>query len=157
MEQKHLTATLAILSIAAAVLFIATSLSKPSGVAQESGAAGNISAKSASVGVVSVADGSDKLAGAAAALGYVKSIKWNSSGFPQGATVDINLLKRSSDSPVSYDFVKKIASGYANTGEITWLYTKADMNDDYYVEVVCSTPQSFPNGCTVTASPMKVF
>ena len=87
----------------------------------------------------------------------VKTVKWQASNFPSQAGIDVNLLEKVSDSPVSFDFIRKIASGVPNTGSVTWTPKDNEATDDLYIEVVCSNPTQFKTGCAVTGSPVKAF
>jgi hypothetical protein len=92
-----------------------------------------------------------------AAVGGVGSrvIQWDSTNFSAGATVTINLIKKVSDSPISYEFVRTIASNTANDGSESWAPEANESGDAFYIEVVCASASAA--GCRTAAMPAKAF
>ena len=110
---------------------------------------------STTVGIESVSSP----ANTASVLGAtMKTIIWKTSSYPQNDGVDINLIRRTSDSPISYDLVKTIARDIPDSGSFEWLPAESETGNDLYVEVTCSTESSALNGkgCAVNAEPMSL-
>lgn len=87
-----------------------------------------------------------------------QTITWQTSGYPTNTGVDINLIKKISDTPLSYSLVRQIATHISNTGSYTWIPKTNETGDDLYVEVVCANnaDDTLPAGCENTAAPMQV-
>ena len=85
--------------------------------------------------------------GAAVNVGEENIVTWESQNFPLGAFVHINLIKKISDNPTSYELVKRIADYSINDGIETWVPTKSDVGENLYVEVTCAGSARFPDGC----------
>lgn len=86
-----------------------------------------------------------------------KTITWEVKNYPADAGVDVNLLEKVSDDPISYDFIRKLASNIPNTGFATWTPGEYEVTDDLYIEVVCSNATEFESGCDVSTEPMKAY
>jgi hypothetical protein len=82
-------------------------------------------------------------------------ITWQSDNFPTSARLGINLLKKVSDQPASYTFVRAIAVNTANDGTESWTPAASETGDQYYIEVVCG-PITLQSGCRSSA-PVKAF
>jgi peptidoglycan hydrolase-like protein with peptidoglycan-binding domain len=111
-------------------------------------------APKASVSVSSVAP--EKSLAAALFLSSAKKIQWKTADYPKNVGVNINLLKKISDSPVKYELVRQLAKDTPNDGEETWIPTSSEKNLDLYIEVTCSTTYAFKEGCQISISPIKV-
>lgn len=74
-------------------------------------------------------------------------VKWQTENFPEGAFVHINLIRKVSDNPVSYELVRQIASYAVNDGEEVWTVEKGDLGGNLQVEVVCAGSTRFKEGC----------
>lgn len=83
-------------------------------------------------------------------------INWETSSFPADAGVNINLLKKVSDSPIEYTLVKNIATNTANDGQETWNATAEELNSGLFIEVTCSTVQT-PGACSVVGQPIEIL
>lgn len=105
------------------------------------------------VSVSSVVNLNNNVASVSGALSRDFEIKWNSQSYPENVGVDINLLRKVADSPVSYELVKRIFVNTSNDGVEKW--TSEDAGDSLYVEVVCSQESTFVEGC-VAGEPMKL-
>ena len=68
----------------------------------------------ATVGIVSISKSNQT---AAVVGSFSRSIAWQTSGFPTGASVNIDLIQKTSDSPATYVLVRKIASNIPNNGQ----------------------------------------
>jgi hypothetical protein len=62
-------------------------------------------------------------------------------------------LKKVSDSPISYTFVRKIATNTVNDGNEIWTPKAGETSKDLYIEVTCSSTGSIA-GCKVSGSPL---
>jgi hypothetical protein len=71
--------------------------------------------------------------------------------------VDINLIRKISDNPVSYVFVEKIAKDIQNSGSFLWIPKSNQTGNDLYIEVTCSTTYKFTSECSFAGTPTKVF
>ncbi len=86
-----------------------------------------------------------------------RSIKWQTGNYPASAGVNINLLRKVSDSPVSYELVRQLANNTANDGEESWTPAAGEQGDNLYIEVTCSNASAFPNGCQLQGQALKAF
>jgi hypothetical protein len=84
-----------------------------------------------------------------------KMVSWEARNYPSNIGVDINLLRKVSDSPTSYAFVRKIVSNTANDGSELWTPNSGETGSDLYIEVTCASGQSFTGGCQITSQPIK--
>jgi hypothetical protein len=83
-------------------------------------------------------------------------ISWETTSFPSNAGVNINLLKKISDSPIEYTLVKNIATNTANDGQETWNATTEELNSGLFIEVTCSAIQT-PGACAVVGQPIEAL
>lgn len=109
----------------------------------------------ATVSVKSVSNTRNNLT-AALILSNTKLITWQSSGYPTDVGIDINLIRKVSDSPISYSLVRTIAKDTQNDGQENWTPQSNENGDNLYIEVVCSSTHSFKGGCQFSGSPIKV-
>lgn len=84
-----------------------------------------------------------------------KVIAWETSGFKAGESIDINLIRKTSDSPVAYELVRKIADNTRNDGKYTWAPKEGELESGLFIEVTCSGNESV-EGCEVGTSPLSV-
>ncbi len=84
-----------------------------------------------------------------------KIISWIGRGLPKNSGVNINLLRKSSDSPAAYILVRQIAVNTLNDGKEVWSPLEKETGSDLYIEVTCSTSYDFNEGCSVIAAPVK--
>ena len=84
-----------------------------------------------------------------------RTIHWNTSDYLAAAGVNINLLRKTSSSPNTYQLVRQIAVNAPNTGTATWNRTLSETGSDLYIEVTCSTSTQFNGGCAVNGKPVK--
>lgn len=85
-------------------------------------------------------------------------IRWSSTGFPDGAKVNISLLRMINDDPIEYEFVRAIATDAPNSGEISWTPLAEDLGEDgadLYISIECANATSFEQGCNVTSAPIR--
>lgn len=80
-------------------------------------------------------------------------ISWITDGLASSKTVDINLIRKVSDSPATYVLVRKIADDIKNTGSFVWKPGTDELGTDLFIEVTCSGV-SDTAGCEVVASPV---
>ncbi len=117
-------------------------------------AKGKSNAIPAKVSVKSVARSGNA---ASVILSNVKSVEWQTDSYPASVGVNINLLKKVSDSPVSYTLVRQIATDTANDGKEDWVSKAGEAGSDFYIEVTCSTSHTFSPGCNISGDPIKAF
>ncbi len=84
-----------------------------------------------------------------------KEVKWETSGYPKGVGVNINLIKKVSSDPDEYVLVRKIAEDTSNDGKYRWFPSKDETGDDYFIEVTCIESHQFNGGCQITSIPAK--
>lgn len=72
-----------------------------------------------------------------AQVGQPQIIRWTTLNYPSN-TVSINLLKKTSDDPTSYQLIRVITQNAKNDGEGVWVPQKSDMGNDVYIEIGCS-------------------
>lgn len=72
-----------------------------------------------------------------ASLGNIKTVSWTSTDYGSNK-VRINLLRKVSDNPGSYELVRTITEETVNSGFATWNAQASDTGD-LYVEVACLT------------------
>lgn len=95
---------------------------------------------------------------AAVFSGEVQGVMWQTTNYPTGVGVNINLLRKVSDVPAEYMLVRQIAKDTLNDGVHTWSKIVTDGNvNDLYVEVTCSTTYAFKGECRFTGQAIKVF
>lgn len=110
----------------------------------------------ATVSIESVSNSNDGLT-AAAALSGSKIVTWKTSGYPTDAGVNINLIRKISDSPLTYSLVRTIAQDTPNDGKEQWTLGAEENTGDLYLEITCSTTYQFQNGCRITSDgPIKL-
>ena len=85
-------------------------------------------------------------------VGVPQTVSWQSSNFPSGGKVDVNLMLQTSASPRNFKLVRGIAKGIANTGNMTWTPVQTDAGTNMYVQIACSSVSVFKEGC-VSAEP----
>ena len=86
-------------------------------------------------------------------------INWQTNNYAGNAGVNINLIKKVSDSPATYQLIRQIAANVPNTGSYTWTPASADIAPNFYVEVTCaSASASNPSetACETTSQPISV-
>jgi len=93
---------------------------------------------------------------AAAILAGTKDITWDTANYPINVGMDINLIRKISDSPRQFEFVRKIATNTPNDGKETWTPGAGEDADNLYVEVTCSSTHQFDEGCGFSSEPVKV-
>lgn len=85
-----------------------------------------------------------------------KTISWQISNYPKDVGVNINLVRKISDSPRQFVLVRTLATDTPNDGNETWIPRNGETSDDLYVEVTCSTSYQFKSGCSLSMDPIKV-
>ena len=91
------------------------------------------------VSVVNEASHNTASAAESVMVGQSKLVSWNVKDYPS-ATVNVTIIHKISNSPLSYQPVRVIAN-VPNTGSISWTPTAPEIGNDMFVEV----------GCTATA------
>jgi hypothetical protein len=92
---------------------------------------------------------------AAAGQTGARVISWQTANFPSNFQVTINLIKKVSDNPLSYEFVRTLAENTANDGSEPWVVSADEVGDAYYIEVVCGS--TYAQSCTTSAAPVRAF
>ncbi|OGI94786.1 hypothetical protein A3A03_02640 [Candidatus Nomurabacteria bacterium RIFCSPLOWO2_01_FULL_40_18] len=105
---------------------------------------------------VSIKSITDATSPASAVLAGAKNIEWQTANYPASTGVNINLIRKISDSPVKFNFVRALAVDTANDGRESWIPQTGENSDDLYVEVTCSTTYQFQAECSISSAPIKV-
>jgi hypothetical protein len=92
---------------------------------------------------------------ASAVLAGTKNIHWKTDNYPSRAGVNINLIRKISDSPKEFSFVRSIKTDTPNDGEDFWVPQNGENADDLYIEVTCSNTYEFKAGCSLSTDPIK--
>lgn len=77
-------------------------------------------------------------------VGVPQKIVWTSSNY-EPDTVNINLIRKVSDNPATYELVRTVAGNKTNTGNATWIPNQNDVGSAAAIEVGCSLSE---NACT---------
>jgi peptidoglycan hydrolase-like protein with peptidoglycan-binding domain len=85
-----------------------------------------------------------------------RTITWQSNGYPSNEGVNINLIKKTSDSPVSYSLVRQLATNVSNTGTYSWKAQSGETGTDLYAEVTCANSATSASACQISAAPIQV-
>lgn len=88
--------------------------------------------------------------------GEVKNINWQTSNYPVDAGVNINLVRKISDSPREFALVRTIETDTLNDGKESWVPQAGENLGDLYVEVTCSNDYQFKVGCSISSEPIKI-
>ncbi|MEQ1561584.1 MAG: hypothetical protein ABL899_02590 [Nitrospira sp.] len=106
--------------------------------------------------VVSITSLSKNSGLASVVLSNAKTITWQTDKYPSDAGVNVNLLRKVSDSPAQYDIIRTIAENTKNDGMETWKPSRGESGNDVYVEVTCSNTYQYKLGCKLGGEPIKV-
>lgn len=113
------------------------------------------SSNPATISVKSISNSSSGFA--SVILANNKVIAWQTSGYPANVGVNINLLKKISDSTATtYTLVRTIAKDTANDGQENWTPQLGESGGDLYIEVTCSSTYQFKQGCQLSGAPVRV-
>ena len=105
---------------------------------------------------VSTLSVSNVTSSALAVFAETKTISWKTSNYPANAGVNINLIKKISDSPREFTLVRTLETDTPNDGEEVWTPQAGENADDLFIEVVCSNTYQFSLGCSLSSDPIKV-
>jgi hypothetical protein len=143
---------LAVVAIVVGVTTLAVNYSQPSGgpVAVGSAPTTKMPLRTAVVSVTSVSADTASAGDAGSRI-----VSWKTTDFPKNATVTINLLRKVSDNPASYEFVAPIAVDTANDGTESWTPSSEEGEGDFYIEVVCGS--NISGGCRSGSAPAKAY
>ncbi|MEK7610097.1 MAG: hypothetical protein AAB470_03220 [Patescibacteria group bacterium] len=115
--------TLAVVVVIAAVILVIAAITAPKSVPTQVTGDASLSLINQSGGNVEV--------------GQIQNIKWTSSNYiPK--TVGVNIIRKVSDNPASYELVRTVASATLNDGSAVWVPAKTDAGDNIFVEVACA-------------------
>lgn len=118
----------------------------------QAGSQSSAPAVPASIKIESVTDNSQA---GASVLVSTRTIRWSSTNYPAAAGVNINLLRKVSSSPLSYELVRVIATDSPNDGTETWSNLSTDTGE-LYVEIACSSTYKFSGGCNFGSAPFRI-
>jgi len=105
---------------------------------------------------VSTQSVTDVTSPSSAVLAGAKNINWQTANYPAGVGVNINLIRKTSDSPIKFTLVRTLETNTPNDGQETWVPQNGENSDDLYIEVVCSNTYQFQAGCSLSSDPIKV-
>jgi hypothetical protein len=109
------------------------------------------------VAEISARDVSAEQNGLASAISSnMKTVRWQTNNYPTNAGVNINLLKKTSESPVAYSLIRTLATDTLNDGQESWLPLPGEDTENIYIEVTCSNTYKFKSGCRLGGTPIKV-
>lgn len=91
-----------------------------------------------------------------AVLAGAKTISWQTENYPANAGVNINLIRKISDSPKEFVLVRTLETDTPNDGEEGWVPQSEENYNDLYIEVTCSNNYQFKEGCNLSSDPIKV-
>lgn len=96
--------------------------------------------------------------GAAAVFlsGNKRIIKWHTNNYPTGAGININLIRKVSDNPKSFAFVKTVVVNTENDGEYIWFPLLGETGANMFIEIACPNTYQFTQGCQVSGEPIIV-
>lgn len=89
-------------------------------------------------------------------VGSTQNIKWQTSDFPVDGKVNINLIRKTSDNPLSYVLVRQLSTNTPNNGEENWSPKKDEVGNNMLIEVTCASSKDFNNGCEANTD-NKIF
>lgn len=84
-----------------------------------------------------------------------KEISWSSTNYPEKTEVNINLIRKISDSPQTFELVSTIAKNTENDGSEVWFSYPKENTENLYLEVTCATT-IIPQGCIVASLPLAI-
>lgn len=87
-------------------------------------------------------------AGTTVEVGQRQNVEWLSDNY-SAPTVVINIIRKVSESPISYELVRTVSAGTSNDGLALWIPTLLEAGDDIYVEVGCTLSSQ---ACTASQS-----
>ncbi len=93
---------------------------------------------------------------ASAILAGGKVITWQTGDYPKNVGLNINLVRKISDSPREFTLVRTLATDTPNNGSLSWVPEDSENTNDLYVEVTCSTTHQFNAGCSLSSDPIKL-
>lgn len=93
---------------------------------------------------------------ASAVLAGAKTVNWQTNNYPVGVGVNINLIRKISDSPKEFKLIRTLAIDTLNDGEESWVPKSGEKSTDLYVEITCSTTSLLAIGCSLINEPLKI-
>ena len=149
--KKILYITAIVFVLALIIIGIYAATSKHGGSVGSTNATSTVPETVATVAIQSISH-SANTASALSALS--NTVHWATDGYPANAGVNVNLIRKISDSPVQYTIVRQLATNIPNTGQYTWVSHSGETGSDLYVEVTCSS-NNLTQGCQVSATPLS--
>jgi len=107
--------------------------------------------------IISVLSVSADTSLAAAGAAGSRIVQWQTQNYPATSKVNINLIKKVSSDPSTYELVRVIATDSPNDGTESWTPAATESGDSFFIEVVCSANQTFSGGCRANTAPTKAF
>ena len=93
---------------------------------------------------------------ASAVLSGAKTVIWQTTNYPTDVGVNINLIRKISDSPNQFVILRAITTDTPNDGQETWIPQDGENTSDLYVEVTCLNTYQFTAGCSIFDGAVKV-
>jgi len=94
-------------------------------------------------------------AGKAVTIGQPQTVTWTS-GNGQPSKVTINIIRKVSDNPASYELVRTIASDTANDGKAVWIPNEDDAGFNVSLEVACGDSNEACEAADSVSAPLAV-
>lgn len=114
-----------------------------------------VALKPATIAVVGVKNSSNGMA-ASVVLSSTKVITWQTVDYPANVGVNINLLRQTSNSPITYSLIRTLAKDTPNDGTESFVLKSGETGSDVYAEVACSSTYKFKQECKLSSTPFKV-
>ena len=89
--------------------------------------------------------------------GSEQTVEWKTSDFPKEGKVNINLIRKASDSPVSYELIRQLSVSTDNDGSETWTPERSEIGENLLIEVTCAGSDDFQEGCATEAGDGQTF
>ena len=87
-------------------------------------------------------------------LGAVQSVIWDTSKYP-GSQVSVQVIRKVSDNPATYELVRSVSASTANDGSALWVPSEKDLGDNLFVEVGCQLSDTACRA-SISSSPLAV-
>ncbi len=87
---------------------------------------------------------------------YSKTLHWKTATYSSIPSFNVNLIKKVSDSPLSYDLVRHVGENIPNTGSFTWSSESNEVGSNFYVEVTCGSDTPVGQECHISDGLVKI-
>ncbi|MEI6057587.1 MAG: LamG domain-containing protein [bacterium] len=88
--------------------------------------------------------------------GGAKTLQWKPASYPTGIVLHAILLKKTSDSPANYSFVRVVDMNIQNTGTYTWSPQVSEIDGNYFIEITCGNNATPSQACPVGAYFLRI-